>query len=101
MRWLVDGILNRELSGFYRSFVSGTPLQLPELPIQYADFAEWQREELSGVLLDRQLEYWKHRLDGADALAMSGDRIRSAAPERQAGQVPIVLRRDLSPHYDV
>jgi amino acid adenylation domain-containing protein len=87
------GILNRELSASYRSFVSGTPLQLPELPIQYADFAEWQREELSGALLDRQLEYWKHRLDGAEALAMLED--RSAAPYRQAGLVPMVLPRDL------
>jgi amino acid adenylation domain-containing protein len=55
-------ILVRELNVFYEAFLSGTPAQIPELPIQYADFAVWQEEHLRDENLDRQLDFWKHQL---------------------------------------
>lgn len=61
-------VLHRELGSFYRALVEARPPELTELPIQYADFAVWQREHLRGVTLDRLLGYWKERLAGAPAL---------------------------------
>ncbi|MCG3148786.1 MAG: Linear gramicidin synthase subunit D [Verrucomicrobiae bacterium] len=62
------GIVFRELAAFYESFVAGKPAQLPALPIQYADYGAWQREWLQGETLDRQMQYWRHRLANAPAL---------------------------------
>ena len=59
------GILIRELSHFYEAEITGRPSSLPELPIQYVEFAEWQREWLQGKVLDDQLDYWKRQLAGA------------------------------------
>lgn len=56
------GILSREVSVLYDAFVSGAPVPLPELPIQYADFAVWQREHLEGDALNEQLSYWRNQL---------------------------------------
>ena len=58
------GIFAREFSAFYSAYVTGEKLTLPELPIQYADFAEWQRGWLQGDVLGRQLAYWHKRLSG-------------------------------------
>jgi hypothetical protein len=62
------GILNRELALLYGAFSRGEPSPLAELPIQYADYAEWQRSWLTGEALERQLAYWKQQLTGAPAL---------------------------------
>jgi amino acid adenylation domain-containing protein len=59
------GVFHRELSVLYAAFVAGRPSPLPELPIQYADYAAWQRERLQGQPLERLLSYWKRQLDGA------------------------------------
>src|SRR5262249_23745566 len=58
------GILSRELKSLYEAYHAGKPSQLPELPIQYADFAVWQREWLQGEVLEKQLAYWRERLGG-------------------------------------
>ena len=58
------GIFFRELVTLYERFSSGDPTPLPDLPIQYADFALWQREWLQSGALDRQLAYWKEQLGG-------------------------------------
>lgn len=55
-------VFNRELSELYAAFREGRPGTLAELPIQYADFAAWQRERLTGELLERNLAYWKETL---------------------------------------
>ena len=69
---IIDGwsisILFRELTGCYASLFRGQPISLPEIPVQYAEYAQWQREYMSGEILDRQLEYWKNRLDGCPLL---------------------------------
>jgi amino acid adenylation domain-containing protein len=62
------GVLTRELAALYESFSQGMPSPLPELPIQYADFAVWQRQWLCGETLDAQLDYWRRRLAGAPCL---------------------------------
>ena len=62
------GILIREMAVLYDAFRNQTPVSLPELPIQYADFAHWQRGCLDGSVLDTQLAYWKQQLLGAPPL---------------------------------
>ncbi|MFP4409953.1 amino acid adenylation domain-containing protein [Coleofasciculus sp.] len=62
------GIFFRELSHFYAAFSGGKFASLPNLPIQYADFAHWQRQWLQGEVLETQLEYWKRQLAGAQPL---------------------------------
>ncbi len=65
--WSV-GVLSRELSECYRAFERGETPRLPELPVQYADYAVWQREWLSGESFERQLAYWRTQLAGAPAV---------------------------------
>lgn len=59
------GIFQRELSALYQEELGGRPASLPELRIQYADYAVWQRENLKGEGLDRLMQYWRQQLDGA------------------------------------
>jgi amino acid adenylation domain-containing protein len=56
------GIFYRELSVLYESYSKGDPSPLPKLPIQYVDFAVWQRQRLRGEMLERQMLYWKKQL---------------------------------------
>src|SRR5207249_4058641 len=65
--WSIE-VLWKEIAALYGSFVSGRGAALPELPIQYADFALWQRTWLQGEILDSQLAYWRNQLAGAPAL---------------------------------
>src|SRR5262249_29895222 len=53
------GILMRDLSTLYHAYTRGVDLSLPELPIQYADYAIWQREWLQGEVLEQQLSHWR------------------------------------------
>ena len=62
------GVLTRELMSLYNAFRNDQPSPLAPLPIQYADFAHWQRNELEGKVLSRQLGYWKQQLAGAPTL---------------------------------
>ena len=61
-------VLLPELWSIYEAFCAGRPSPLPPLPIQYADFAVWQRERLSGDALNEQMAYWKQQLQGAPPL---------------------------------
>ena len=62
------GVLVNEIAILYGAYVQGQPSPLPELPIQYADFAHWQRQWLSGDVLQQQLGYWKQQLAGSPTL---------------------------------
>ncbi len=62
------GILVREVVALYTAFAAGAPSPLPELPIQYGDFAVWQRRWLAGEALERQVGYWRQRLSGLPSL---------------------------------
>jgi amino acid adenylation domain-containing protein len=73
------GVFVRELSHLYRAFAMGEAPTLPDLPIQYADFAVWQRQWLQGKVLAAQLEYWKRQLaDAPPLLELPTDRPRPA-----------------------
>ncbi len=77
------GILVRELSALYQSRLLGQPSSLPELPIQYADFAVWQRSWLAGKVLEAQLEYWTKQLRGVPELELPSDRPRPPAASQR------------------
>jgi amino acid adenylation domain-containing protein len=90
------GVLIREVGALYDALKVGKTSPLPELPIQYADFASWQREWLSGERLEQQLGYWRERLKGAPgALDLPTDRLRPAARThrgaRHAFTLPVAL----------
>jgi amino acid adenylation domain-containing protein len=90
-------ILLRELAALYRAFAAGEPSPLPELVLQYADFARWQREQLAGERLEGELEHWRRVLAGApEVLDLPADRPRPAAPTFAAGRSPVVLPAALS-----
>ncbi|HEX3529757.1 MAG TPA: non-ribosomal peptide synthase/polyketide synthase, partial [Thermoanaerobaculia bacterium] len=62
------GVLMRELGALYGAFAGGQPSPLPELPVQYADFAVWQRDWLQGEALAAETAYWRGQLDGGPPL---------------------------------
>jgi amino acid adenylation domain-containing protein len=70
------GVLLKELSVAYEAFAAGRQPELPKLPIQYADFAVWQRAWLQGETLNRQMQYWNERLAKAPTLELPTDRPR-------------------------
>ncbi|HEX2188124.1 MAG TPA: amino acid adenylation domain-containing protein [Longimicrobiaceae bacterium] len=73
------GVLFDELAALYGAFSRGEPSPLPELPVQYPDYAVWQRAWLAGEVLDAQLGWWRERLAGAPrALELPTDRPRPA-----------------------
>jgi amino acid adenylation domain-containing protein len=75
------GVLMRELETLYQAFCKEQPSPLAEVPIQYADFALWQRAWLQGDVLERQLSYWRKQLNGAPAsLELPTDRRARATP---------------------
>jgi amino acid adenylation domain-containing protein len=58
------GVIRRELAQLYEAYLSNESSPLPELPIQYGDFAHWQRSNLSGEVLESRLAYWRKQLSG-------------------------------------
>ncbi|HEV2782817.1 MAG TPA: non-ribosomal peptide synthase/polyketide synthase [Actinophytocola sp.] len=73
-----SGLLVDELSTLYGAALRGEPADLPPLPLQYADFASWQREHLSGAVLDKQIGYWTRQLSALAPLELPTDRPRPA-----------------------
>ncbi|HEX6750909.1 MAG TPA: amino acid adenylation domain-containing protein, partial [Longimicrobium sp.] len=86
------GVLTRELGALYTAFGRGEPDPLPPLPVQYADYAAWQRRWVDGDVLQEQAEYWTSALAGAPALLeLPTDRPRPARQDHAGGTVGIVL----------
>ncbi len=86
------GVLWRELATLYEAFATGQPSSLPALPVQYADYAVWQRELLAGETLNKQLAYWKNQLAGTPAsLELPTDRPRSPVQTYRGSRQAIVL----------
>src|SRR5205085_7533395 len=73
-------IFIRELHAFYTAACTGQPAALPELPVQYADYAAWQRSRLQGEVLEEQLAYWRQQLADLPALDLPTDHPRPAVP---------------------
>ncbi|WP_233166665.1 non-ribosomal peptide synthetase, partial [Archangium sp. Cb G35] len=91
------GVLVREVASFYEAFSSGRTPQLPQLPVQYADYASWQRQWLRDEALQSQLSYWRQQLAGAPpALELPTDRPRPSVQSYRGAQLPIQLPRSLS-----
>jgi amino acid adenylation domain-containing protein len=79
--WSSD-VLVREFATLYEARLAGRPAQLPELPIQYVDYAVWQRDWLAGAILERRLAFWREALFGANFLLdLSSDRPRPPAQD--------------------
>jgi amino acid adenylation domain-containing protein len=79
------GVAGRELAALYEAFRAGRPSPLPELPVQYADYALWQREHLQGDRIAALLAYWTKRLEGVPSLELPTDRPRPAVRTARGG----------------
>jgi amino acid adenylation domain-containing protein len=71
-----EAVLVREVVALYQAHVTGAPHHLPDLPIQYADFSIWQRQQLQGEALQTQLDYWRQQLEGVYPLNLPTDHAR-------------------------
>jgi amino acid adenylation domain-containing protein len=90
-------ILIREVAALYTAFRRGERDPLPPLAIQYADYAQWQRNWLGGEELTRQVDFWRGQLTGAPALLeLPLDRPRPAMQSHAGGSVPLVLSPELT-----
>ncbi|HEX6240670.1 MAG TPA: condensation domain-containing protein, partial [Polyangiales bacterium] len=90
------GVLDRELWALYEAYREGRESPLPELAVQYADYAVWQREHLRGERLERQLSYWRERLAGApELLELPTDHPRPAVQTFRGASERIALSAEL------
>ena len=91
------GVLYRELETLYAAFSAGRPSPLPELPIQYSDFAVWQREWLRGEMLETQLAYWKRQLGKIPpVLELPTDRPRPALQTFRGSRYQMAISAQLT-----
>src|SRR6476469_9877753 len=91
------GVLFNELSTLYRAFVRGEADPLPELAVQYPDYAVWQRHWMRGEVLAQQAEYWKTTLAGSPALLeLPADHVRPADQEYAGAWSDMVLDERLT-----
>jgi amino acid adenylation domain-containing protein len=88
-------VLVRELGQLYAAFVEGRPASLAPLAIQYADFAMWQREWLTGEVLQRQGTYWREKLNGVSPLELPADRPRPSVRTAEGASVTFEIPQAL------
>ena len=94
--WSSDVFIT-ELSALYRAFARGKEDPLPELGVQYADYAVWQRKWMEGEILRKQEEYWERTLAGAPSLLeLPTDHPRPAEQDHAGGRVQVALNEELS-----
>jgi amino acid adenylation domain-containing protein len=86
----------RELAALYTAYCAGQPSPLEELPIQYADFAYWQRQWLKGDVLEQQLSYWRRQLAGAPTVELPATKPRPAIPTFRAAIQQVELSREVT-----
>ncbi len=95
------GLLEREVASLYAALVAGETSPLAPLPVQYADFAAWQRAWLQGEVLVSQLAYWRAQLAGApQRLELPTDRPRPLAPTYRGASRPLVISAELTAGLD-
>jgi amino acid adenylation domain-containing protein len=92
--WSVS-VFYRELCEIYAAFAAGKPSPLPDLQIQYPDYAVWQRNWLRGETLERQLGYWKKQLEGVAPIELPFDRPRPANMTFRGGYAPVKIEGPL------
>ncbi|MEV6948863.1 amino acid adenylation domain-containing protein [Streptomyces sp. NPDC051172] len=91
------GVFCRELGTLYQARALGLASPLPDLAIQYADYAVWQRERLDSAALTDRLAYWRERLSGAPALLdLPTDRPRPAVASHRGAETPVVVPEPLA-----
>ena len=94
--WSVE-VFWRELAALYTALCTGQPVPLPTLPLQYADFAVWQRQWLQGEVLEAQLAYWKQQLgDTLPVLELPTDRPRPPVQTSQGARQSLMLPASLT-----
>jgi aspartate racemase len=93
--WSVS-IFTHELSSFYSAFTTEGVAEPPELPIQYSDFAKWQRNWLQGDALKEQVSYWTSQLSGAAKLNLPTDHARPKLRTHRGGHLSFTLPSDLT-----
>jgi amino acid adenylation domain-containing protein len=94
--WSMD-VLVREVAALYKAYLMGHPSPLPELSIQYADFAVWQRQWLTGEVLKRQLAYWRQQLAAPlPVLELPSDRARPQVRSNRGASERVVVEREVS-----
>lgn len=98
--WSV-GVFTRELVANYHAFIEGREPSLPELPLQYGDFAAWQRQWLAGEAFDKLLAFWRGQLEGAPAVSkLPAARPRPPRPTHAAGRIFFNFPSELSKSID-
>ncbi|HZI14651.1 MAG TPA: amino acid adenylation domain-containing protein, partial [Myxococcus sp.] len=90
------GVMVRELGALYEAFSQGRPSPLPELPLQYADYAAWQRQWLVGAPLEQQLDYWRQALAGLAPLNLPTDKPRPAVQRYRGATLGFTLPKPLA-----
>ncbi|MBO9732433.1 MAG: amino acid adenylation domain-containing protein [Chitinophaga sp.] len=90
------GIIVKEVAALYAAWVAGTTAELTPLNIQYADYAIWQRNHLSGTLLDKKINYWKEKLQGVATLQFPTDYPRPAIQSTRGAIKSFQLDKALS-----
>ncbi len=90
------GVFIRELVAIYGAFAAGRPSPLSDLPIQYADFSEWQRGWITGERMDKHLEYWKKHLSGAEPLDLLLSYVRPPVLNYAGSTICFTINRELT-----
>jgi non-ribosomal peptide synthetase component F/pimeloyl-ACP methyl ester carboxylesterase len=85
------GLISNELGTLYEAYARGTEPNLPELSVQYGDFAIWQREQVHGEPVQRELEYWKRQLKDIPLLDFPTDKPRGESPSYDATITSLLL----------
>jgi len=93
--WSIE-VLVREVVTLYEAFCSGKPSPLSKLPIQYGDFAVWQRQWLQGEVLETQLAYWRQQLNSHPVLQLPTNRPRSAVQTFRGASTSFSLSTELT-----
>lgn len=93
--WSIS-LLAREFSSLYLAYKTGEKPHLPELPIQYVDYALWQREWLQGGMLQEQLHYWLRQLEDLPPASLPLDFCRPEGPNWAANSIPFSIPEELT-----
>ncbi|MGZ5787890.1 MAG: condensation domain-containing protein, partial [Burkholderiaceae bacterium] len=93
--WSIS-VLMQELSSLYGAYTNEQASPLQPLPIQYPDYAIWQRAYLTGDVLQRQENYWKSQLKGVTPIALPTDKARPATPTYAGHSIPVQLDVELT-----
>jgi amino acid adenylation domain-containing protein/non-ribosomal peptide synthase protein (TIGR01720 family) len=89
-------ILVKELELLYQGFVTGNEVELPALPIQYADYSIWQRNYLSGEILAKKLDYWTTKLQNTQALELPTDFVRPSIQSTEGKSYGFLLNKEIA-----